>query len=434
MPRIGVVADDITGANDIGAMLALNGYIADVFTRSHGGLSVHLNGADALIVDTDSRLDSPQQAREKTLQAVEDLRSYNPSVYFAKTCSVFRGNVGAQLDAMLESLNAQCGMVIVGFPRNGRTTLHGIHYVYGQKLEESGFRNDPIHPMCESNLLEILSKQSRYAVTSFDAAYLERSEQEAKAHLDALKAMARYVIFDVRTQEDLRTIAGLIKSEHFLCGSSAIMEELPKVWMTDAPLEERQQCLPVVSSNSRGVIILSGSLTSVTAKQTRYIEAQHIPAFVLPGEAAFSSESRQAAINDIVASCQEYLSVGMNVLIRTENSPEAIAYTQALGSANGYSAGSTGRLLSALLGEVVRLLIEKTGTRRIVVAGGETSAAVAQALGIHQMRILNEIEPGVPTMIGIAENGIIYPLVFKSGSFGSDAFLANAAECLRAIL
>ena len=86
--------------------------------------------------------------------------------YINKQCSVFRGNIGPEFDAMLDALGLNFAPVVLGFPDNGRTTLDGIHYVYGEKLEDSQFRNDPVNPMRESNLVKILAVQTRRPVTN----------------------------------------------------------------------------------------------------------------------------------------------------------------------------------------------------------------------------------------------------------------------------
>ncbi|HKY54321.1 MAG TPA: four-carbon acid sugar kinase family protein, partial [Anaerolineales bacterium] len=102
---------------------------------------------DILILDTNSRLDPPEVAYRKVFAATRELRQAGCRQFHNKTCSVFRGNIGAEFDAMLDALRLDFAVVVLGFPKNGRATVDGIHYVHGKKLEDSEFRHDPIHPM-----------------------------------------------------------------------------------------------------------------------------------------------------------------------------------------------------------------------------------------------------------------------------------------------
>src|SRR5579875_1312991 len=131
---IGVVADDITGANDIGVMFSKEG-CQTVVASLEGAIPD--DGVDVAVIDTDSRLNSPTTAYAKTREAVHRLASRGYKRYFIKTCSVFRGNIGATFDAALDELNTSFACIILGFPKNGRTTVDGVHYVRGVKLEES---------------------------------------------------------------------------------------------------------------------------------------------------------------------------------------------------------------------------------------------------------------------------------------------------------
>ena len=164
--KMGVVADDITGSNDIGIMFAKSDYLTHVYSFQEGASSFaapndELDAPDILILDTNSRLDPPQIAYNKVFAATRELQQAGCRQFHNKTCSVFRGNIGAEFDAMLDALELESAVVVLGFPKNGRTTVDGIHYVHGKKLEDSEFRRDPIHPMSRSDLVGILQSQTK---------------------------------------------------------------------------------------------------------------------------------------------------------------------------------------------------------------------------------------------------------------------------------
>jgi uncharacterized protein YgbK (DUF1537 family) len=168
-PIMGVVADDITGANDIGIMFTLSDYNTCVYPAAQAGNLVFAGQVlpDVCIINTNSRLDSAKVAYDKVFQATLELKTVGCTRFFNKTCSVFRGNIGAEFDAMLDALGREFAVVVLGYPKNGRTTIDGVHYVHARLLAESEFRADPIHPMQESNLVHILQSQTRRASRSF---------------------------------------------------------------------------------------------------------------------------------------------------------------------------------------------------------------------------------------------------------------------------
>jgi uncharacterized protein YgbK (DUF1537 family) len=100
---VGIVADDVTGSNDIGLMFAKHGYRVEIYSHFEER-DVHTVNADVLILDTNSRCDVPQRAYEKVVAATKRLLALNCCPLLKKTCSVFRGNVGIEFDAMLDGL------------------------------------------------------------------------------------------------------------------------------------------------------------------------------------------------------------------------------------------------------------------------------------------------------------------------------------------
>ena len=133
-----VIADDITGANDIGIMYAKEGLDTAVYSYSMLDGSENIENTVS-IIDTNSRFLSGDEAYRKVYDALKYFKGKGVKQYFNKQCSVFRGNIGAEFDAMLDCLGEENGLVVLGFPDNGRTTVHGIHYVYGVELAASQF-------------------------------------------------------------------------------------------------------------------------------------------------------------------------------------------------------------------------------------------------------------------------------------------------------
>ncbi len=427
--RVGVVADDITGANDIGIMLAKNGYLTGVIPFDQGVKDSDFEGLDAVILETDSRFDAPEIAYQKVYAATLRLQKAGVDQYFNKTCSVFRGNVGSEFDAMADALGISHSMVIAGFPKNGRTTLYGIHYLNGKRLDQSALINDPVHPTTEPSLAKIIQKQSQRKTETFTFEDLDLPFEEQLQLFKQKKENAAYLIFDVRNQEDLVRISRLITDEKNICGSSAIMEELPKLWGETTPLTTKLKSHLHPITDQNGTLVLAGSLTKQTKEQVAYLKKMGYPSFCLDTTKVFDAESCEVLVKSLAEQAIPLLQSGKPALLHTANSDEAVSLTKKMGYERGLKDGELGKLVSAALSKAAGLIQERTGCKRIVVAGGDTSAAVNQSLQISKMIILEEIEPGVPTMYGYGEKGEML-LVYKSGSFGSEEFLHKACGSL----
>lgn len=413
---IGVSADDVTGANDIGIMFKKGGLRSAVFPLSlihRCNLKAESENLDVIIIDTDSRFDLPETARCKVRRATELLMTLNCRIYHNKTCSVFRGNIGAEFDAMQDTLGIKSSMVIAGFPQNGRTTVDGIHYVYGKRLEDSQFKNDPIHKMTTSSLMEIMKKQTKRPIGLLTWEDLDKGFEYAWRKKEELKKRFAYIIFDVRDEKDLVLISQIIKDEMNICGSSAIGRYLPEAYKKAADRE--------------GCFLLSGSLTAQSTAQAGYMKESGCPAFEFPADCIYEKEREEAEIKRLIELSVHGIKDYGRALVHTSNRPEQVEAVKKQGILMGLSHEEIGKGISHAMCRIAKAVLMESGCRNLVVAGGDTSAAVTEGLEIYRMEIGEEIEPGVPVMKGESSLGTLN-LVLKSGSFGSDAFLEKAAE------
>lgn len=419
---IGIVADDITGANDIGIMYAKNGYLTEVYTFPATPPKGE-QAPDVMIINTNTRLDSREKAYQKARESTEILQAHGCSQFFNKTCSVFRGNIGAEFDGMLDALGEDFAVVVLGYPKNGRTTLHGIHYVHGKKLEESEFRNDPVHPMRRSDLVGILQSQTNRIVSSVDIEIIQEGSDGLRREIERMRSLCHYLILDVRDQQSLKIIAEAIRNEKIICGASGIAEELALV---SESLPSGRTMSPVRQTGA-GVLCAAGSLMPQTRRQIDTMKAQGYPTFELDTRLIFS-ERGKSHLDDLIKNTIRHLNAGQDVLIYTSNDPEKVRETKRIGKSAGLDEIRVSRRVSDTLSETVRKVVEKTGLNRLLLAGGETSASVCRELGIDTLTVWREIEPGLPSCIGGNSRKL---LVLKSGSFGNPDFFLKAIDHLR---
>jgi uncharacterized protein YgbK (DUF1537 family) len=428
--KMGVVADDVTGSNDIGIMFAKSDYLTYVYSfedsSSFAVSKADLSAPDILILDTNSRLDSSQVAYDKVFAATRELQEAGCRQFHNKTCSVFRGNVGAEFDAMLDALGLEFAVVVLGFPKNGRTTVDGIHYVHGKKLEDSEFRNDPIHPMRRSDLVSILQSQTKRKVALVTREIVDEGSEALRQEIQRMRAHCQYLILDVTDQTALATIAQAVHDEPVLCGSSAIAEELPAVWGPPAAHQQLQNLPPLTDM---GILIVAGSLMPQTGAQVEHLQQMGAPCFILDTSRLFNSVEREAEIVRLAANISDGLRIGKDVIFHSPNTSQALETAYRAGEAHSVSKTEVSRLVSETLAEVTARILADTSQNRLVVAGGETSAAVCTRLGIHGMRVWKEIQPGLPSCVSLNEPPRM--LVLKSGSFGKPDFFEQALDHLK---
>jgi uncharacterized protein YgbK (DUF1537 family) len=415
--RLGVVADDITGAGDIGGMTAKAGYLTHLYPHDAFAGSP----AEICVLDTDSRLDEPQAAYHKVYAATQALREAGCRQFFNKTCSVFRGNIGAEFDAMLDALGETFAVVVLGFPKNGRTTVNGIHYVHGERLEHSPFRHDPVHPTTRSNLVDILQSQTARPVGLVTHQVIAQGVSALRETVAAARVRGGYLILDVPHDEALVTIASAVADLPVLCGSSALAEVLPRHWPPPA-----QAAPPSLPRTRSGVLVVAGSLTPQTVAQLAHLEARGIPLLELDTRRLFDSAAAQGEFRRLTHEARRVLGQGGCVAVHSAGDPEAVRATQALGMARGLSRAAASRAVSQALAEVAAACRDQVGLTRLVVAGGDTSATVCRRLGLTGLRVYREIRPGLPSCLTLGEVPML--LVLKSGSFGAPEFLEEAID------
>lgn len=428
--KIGIVADDITGANDIGSMFANGGYLVHVHTRDDLGLAPPWRAStdpDVCIIDTNSRLDPADVAYRKVFTATKALQQAGYRRFFNKTCSVFRGNIGTEFDAMLDALDEAFAVVILGFPKNGRLTVNGVHYVHGQRLEASPFRQDPIHPMTQSHLVDILQAQTQRKVALLNHEVIDRGVDVLRAHVEQMRAVCNYLILDVPGQQALTTIAQAVADQSVFCGSSALAEELPALWGGYGGHHDTGKLPPYVG---QGVLCAAGSLTPQTVAQIHHLQAKAVMTVEVDTRRIFDGDECAAEIERCAAPLVQRLAGGQHSVVYAANDPDQVAQTQAEGARRGLNKAAVGRLVGDALAEIVARALEGSGRRRLVVAGGETSAAICRRLGVERLRVWKEIQPGLPSCVSLADPPLL--LVLKSGSFGTPDFLEQALDHLQA--
>jgi 3-dehydrotetronate 4-kinase len=415
-PVLGVVADDFTGATDVASMLVRAGMrTVQVIGVPDGSPPLH---ADAVVVALKSRTTPVADAVRESLAALAWLRAAGARQFYFKYCSTFdstpRGNIGPVAEAMMDALGTDFTIACPAFPENGRTIFRGHLFVGDVLLSDSGMREHPLTPMTDANLVRVLQAQCRGKVGLLRYDSVRAGVDAARARIAALRAEGvRIAIADAIDNDDLRVLAQACAELPLLSAGSGLALGLPALYARAGwlALDERAAALEPVGG---AAAVLSGSCSVATNAQVERWRAAGRPLRTIDPLALARGEP---VVADALRWAQDTLA-SAPVLVSATAAPDALRAAQA-----ALGAEHAGALVERALADIAAGLVQRCGVRRLVVAGGETSGAVVQALDVRALRIGPAICPGVPWTRS-AERPL--KLALKSGNFGSPDFFADA--------
>ena len=406
---LGCIADDFTGAGDIACTLAREGMRTSLVTDL---TALHGNPADAGVVALKSRSIPAELAVAQSLAALEALQKAGCRQIVFKYCSTFdstpAGNIGPVAQALADALGARAVVVCPAFPANGRTVYQGTLFVGDRPLAESGMRDHPITPMTDSDIRRWLSLQCRAEVAHVPHHIVR---QGADAIASALASVRSLTVVDAITDDDLRAIGRAVRDDPLVTGGSGVALGLP------ANFREQNQiadAAPLTIAVEGPALVLSGSCSVATNAQVAHYRAIH-PSAEVPVQRLLAGEP---VADELDAFARD--NADNAPLIYSTAPPELVAGNRA--AFDGHAAGA----VEHLMGELAHRALGR-GIRRLVIAGGETSGAVVEALKLGALMVGQELAPGVPALS--ARN---LAIVLKSGNFGDEKFFVTAVAALEA--
>jgi uncharacterized protein YgbK (DUF1537 family) len=413
---LGCIADDFTGATDLANTLVKGGMTA---VQVIGVPTGPLPEADAVIIALKSRTAPVGEAVAQSLAACDALLAAGAKQIFWKYCSTFdstdQGNIGPVADTLLKRLGSGFALACPAFPTNGRTIYLGHLFVGNALLNESGMENHPLTPMTDANLVRVLGRQTDGAVGLVPFTTVE---QGAAATRQAMMRLAeqgrRYAIVDAVTDQHLLAIGEAAAQHALITGGSGVAMGLPENFRRAGLLPARADAASLPPMQGMAAVV-AGSCSRATLGQIG-LARDHVPVLELdaletPDAAALASQALDWVTGKLAAD--------RPVVIAASAPPEKVAALQAkLGR------DAAGALIEAAMAAIAEGLVAR-GVGRLVVAGGETSGAVVQRLGVTALRIGPEIDPGVPWTF--AEPRGLH-LALKSGNFGARDFFLKAFD------
>lgn len=412
---LGCIADDFTGATDLANNLVRAGMRV---VQTIGVPATPVAGVDAVVVALKSRTIPAAEAVAQSLDALRWLREQDCARFYFKVCSTFdstpQGNIGPVAEALLDALGAKFCCVTPAFPENGRTVYRGHLFVGDVLLSDSGMRDHPLTPMRDANLVRVLQAQVRGRVGLIAHDVVRGGAAPIHARIQQLQAEGlRFAIVDAIANEDLMHLGRAIADHPLVVAGSGVAIGLPQ----NHGLQPSAVAAALPPAHGARAIV-SGSCSEATNRQ--------VADFIARDGAAFAIDpARIAAGEDVEREALDWATPRLGpqpVLLYSTAAPDAVRGVQ-----QRFGAQQAGAMVEGTLAAIARGLVER-GVGELVVAGGETSGAAVQALGVRQMRIGPQIDPGVPWCHAEAAacGGAHLHLALKSGNFGTVDFFHKA--------
>lgn len=467
--------DDFTGSTDVMEALARAGLRTVLFLEPpKAGQLAQFPGMRCFGIAGKSRTMSPAQMEAELPRAFEALKASGARFVHYKTCSTFDssaavGSIGKAIELGRLVFGDILTPLVVGAPVLGRYVVFGnIFARSGLDTEPSRLdrhptmRRHPVTPMDEADVRILLARQTSLPVESINVLKLDEvrnqrrpgasaTDGEGAADLCALLNLAPQsspvVLFDTIAERDLPVIGNLLANQLpaggqlFCAGSSGLEYALVAHWRETGVIPAKgagpDPCYSPPGHWPRQIIAVSGTCSPVTDRQIGCAVDAGFIEVACDGAMLVASMDQEGSVAETLEGARNALESGRHVIFHTARGPgdkrragfEA-ASANCAGATTAEKLSAASERLGRGLGRILELALSRTGARRAVVCGGDTSTHVARTLGVEALEFLAPVAPGAPLCRVHAPNHAAHgcDFIFKGGQNGHDSFFRELAE------
>ena len=439
--QLAFYGDDFTGSTDAMEALALSGLRTILFLRAPSADEIATRYADVKCVGVagTSRAMSPAEMDAELVPVLESLWALRAPLLHYKVCSTFDsapqiGSIGHVVDRARQRLNAgRTVPIVAGSPPLRRYTVFGNHFAAAgdaiHRLDRHPtMSRHPVTPMREADLRRHLADQTSGTVGLMNLEDLDGLSAQVDTrfaqHMAESPAMLLFdVLDDVRLRETGRLLwEEAVKTPQFVVGSSGVGYALAAYWRSAGLIPDVRARFPTIKPIPQ-LLVLSGSASPATAQQIAWARDHGFEALRVPAAALMQSDDavRQALFDQALAAWSQ----GLSVVLYTAAGPDdpSIAEARAVMGEGAHSA----RVLGGALGRLARELIARTGLRRVLFAGGDTSSYATQELGVHALEMAAELTPGAPLCRAHSDDPLVdgLEIALKGGQMGGPDYFGR---------
>lgn len=392
-PKLVVIADDLTGAADTAARCVQAGLSAEIWLERSPALASDAISTGVVSLSTDSRFLPPEEANDRVSDALAALSAWSGVVWYKKIDSTLRGNLGAELDAMLAMLPATVAVVCPAFPAQGRGLQDGALVYAGAA---------PKH------LPTLLRQQSTLPVGAIGLNTVRQGPDALASAIDALRKRGeRVLVVDGMTESDLGTVVAAAQQAGncLLCGSAGLVAPLAsRLAATQRPRVETHAMIP-----PGPILALVGSGSDRAHRQIAQVSKSHAMRVRSLAHGWYGADLVGAQSHPVG-----------DWLIHLAKPDSAVALE-----------GAVARAEAARLADIAYAAVERLQPGVLFVVGGDTAYYVLRRLGIQRLIVTEELLPGIPLTFGTDRWGTRRGIVLKPGNFGDEQTLITLQQAIR---
>ncbi len=407
--KIVIVADDFTGANDTGVQFCKQGLKSVVIINNENIVTV-FNECDVLVVDTESRFSETRDAYIKACETGNILKELPIRCLYKKLDSTFRGNPGAEIAGLMDSMNISHTLLAPAFPSNKRITKNGLVYIDGEQLRKTEFARDPKNPVRKSYIPDLISSQTDKSIRLINYKEIRAGRRQLELELQQhLKNGIEIIVADALDENDLDLLASVAAEtdERLLyAGSTGFAGSVSKYLVS--------------GTGQRINVVVAGSLSEVTRKQISFA-VDNLPLSLIDIDVdqivKGNQEKEKKRITGLV---RESYSKGLDVIIRSAADVKPVSGITHDGEKSGIKSLKKSDKIAGFLGATAAEIIASVPLNGIVLTGGDTAIRTVNALNVSGTLIREEVLPGIPWGYFIEKDYSGIRVVTKAGGFGEE--------------
>lgn len=419
MIKLAVIADDLTGANDTALQFAKRNIKSSVeinFMKMED-----VEDKEVIVVDTDSRDLDKELSYKKVKDICEKISKYDIKCIYKKIDSTLRGNLGAEIKAVDDVFNPDIVIIAPAYPANQRVTIGGYHLLEGKPIELTEIANAPKTPVKKSYLPSILTEQVNEKIAILDFKLLrQRTDIISKKIVEFLQEKKRWIVCDIIEEENFITLMDAVSSYKNILwvGSAGLAEYLPYFYKWKGNKE-------LSMKNRKGsVLVCAGSVSHITQNQVRTLLNQRKINLVKINMVRLL-EDKNSELIEKSQIINQLIREQKNILLATAQSDDEVEKAIEIGKKYNLSRKDVSEKIATIMAELVKS-IDVNGLSGMVLTGGDMAVHICRAIGVNSIKIISEIDKGVP--LGFIESNKLEKLfiVTKAGAFGKpDVFIKS---------
>ncbi|GAB4116637.1 MAG: four-carbon acid sugar kinase family protein [Candidatus Caldatribacteriota bacterium] len=425
-----VIADDLTGANDTGVQFTKKGYNTIVSILDDQSTIIIPEDLSVLVIDTETRGLEEKVARKRLKNILEKLNIKKRDIVYKKVDSTLRGNIGSELEEIMQILNRDICIFSPSYPSHKRITVGGYLIVDHKPLELSEYSLYNFKRIENSFIPLLLKTQTIFPVEQIDLKDVIKGQKTIFSKIEELYQKGnKIIVIDSTSEQHLADIfaCGLkFKGTVLFSGSAGLANNFPNLYNKEKNIQTK------FKKNDGPVIVVAGSRNSMVEKQINYLKNKsNLKELKIDLEHIFSNKE---------GILEEYTTKGTEVV---KNNNDLVIYTDAryneeklINKKLMYKYNLEFRELEikikSFFGELTRKIIENSNIRHLILTGGDIALGVCKELKINNLNVIEELMPGVPLTVANYKDYSLN-IITKAGGFGKEDTLYNLINKLKFI-